>query len=229
MRLTERPVPERRILAAVFDMDGLMLDTEPVYRMAWKRAASDFGHEIDDRLYFRLIGRSNRDAERVLHVIFGEDFPMAEFRARWLEHWKGEVDRRGVSRKPGLDQTLDLLESMGVPKAVATSTEGGDALFTLRRAGLEDRFDGIVTGDQVAEGKPAPDIFLAAAASLGVSPELCIAFEDSDAGTVAARAAGMLTVMVPDMKPPSAEARESASRLLESLEQAPRLIREFCG
>ena len=154
---------------------------------------------------------------------------MAEFRARWVEHWKGEVDRAGVSRKPGLDETLELLESMGVPKAVATSTEGGDALFTLRRAGLEDRFDGIVTGDQVAEGKPAPDIFLAAAESLGVPPERCIAFEDSDAGTVAARAAGMLTVMVPDMKPPSAEARESASRLLESLEQAPGLIREFCG
>jgi len=214
--------------AVVFDMDGLMLDTEPIYRMAWQRAASDFGHEIDDRLYFRLIGRSSRDAERVLYGIFGEDFPMAEFRARWLEHWKGEVDRQGVSRKPGLDETLELLESMGVPKAVATSTEGGDALFTLRRAGLEERFDGIVTGDQVAEGKPAPDIFLAAAASLGAPPERCIAFEDSDAGTVAARAAGMLTVMVPDMKPPSDEARESAFRLLDSLEEAPELIRELC-
>lgn len=215
---------DRGLQAAVFDMDGLMLDTEPIYRLAWRRAAGDFGHAIDDRLYFRLIGRSTRDAEAVLAGIFGDGFPREAFRARWLEHWREEVARRGIPHKPGLAATLEAVERLGMPKAVATSTEETDALFTLRLAGLSNRFDHIVTGNRVVRGKPAPDIFLVAADELGVSPARCIAFEDSDAGVVAAAAAGMWTVMVPDMKPPSAEARTRARRVLVSLEEAPGML-----
>ncbi len=218
----------KRIRAAVFDMDGLMLDTEPIYRLAWQRAAADLGREIDDRLYLRLIGRSNRDAERVLAGIFGESFPLGEFRARWLEHWRGRVDSEGIQRKPGLDETLELLEGLGIPKAVATSTEARDAAWTLERAGLRSRFDAVVSGDRVERGKPEPDIFLAAAAALGVPPGSCIAFEDSDPGAVAAASAGMLTVIVPDMKPPSPTARAGAYRVLGSLGEAPALLRRLC-
>ena len=202
-----------------------MLDTEPIYRLAWMRAASDFGYEIDDGLYQRLIGRSNRDAERIVRDIFGEEFPTAEFRERWLERWHEQVERDGIARKPGLDSTLELLEAHGVPKVVATSTVESEALFTLGLAGLERRFDGIVTGDRVERGKPAPDIFLASAALLEVAPERCLAFEDSDAGVRAASTAGMWTVMVPDMQAPSREALEDADRVLDSLEEAPALLR----
>lgn len=219
----------KRIRAAIFDMDGLMLDTEPIYRLAWQAAAADFGREIDDRLYLRLIGRSNRDAERVLAGIFGESFPLVEFRLRWVEHWRGRIDSEGIKRKPGLDETLELLETLGVPKAVATSTEAEDAAWTLGLAGLTSRFDAVVSGDRVERGKPAPDIFVAAAAALGVPAGCCIAFEDSDPGAAAAASAGMLTVIVPDMKPPSAAARASAYRVLESLEEAPALLRRLCS
>ena len=98
-----------------------------------------------------------------------------------------------------------------MPKVIATSTEAGDARFTLERGGLDGKFDAVVTGDRVERGKPAPDIFLAAAAEAGVEAAACVAFEDSDAGVLAASSAGMWTVMVPDMKPPSDEAGERAT------------------
>jgi HAD superfamily hydrolase (TIGR01509 family) len=211
--------------AVVFDMDGLLLDTEPIYRLAWQRAAADFGRRIDDRVYFELIGRSTRDAEQVLAGIFGATFPLAEFRERWLVHWRDEVRRSGIPRKPGLEETLAATESLGLARAIATSTEAEDARFTLRLGGLDGRFDRIVTGDLVALGKPAPDIYWAAAAALGVPATRCVAFEDSDAGALAATAAGMRTVIVPDMKPPSSEARARAFRVIPSLEQAPALLR----
>lgn len=225
--MSEPPLPASRIEAAIFDMDGLLLDTEPIYRFAWQRAAGDFGETIDDRVYFRLIGRSTRDAEGVLAELFGAAFPMAEFRDRWLAHWRAEVARRGIPRKPGLDETLATVEELGLPKVIATSTGAGDARFTLERSGLDGRFDGVVTGDSVEHGKPAPDIFLAAARLAGVEAGRCVAFEDSDAGVLAAAAAGMVTVMVPDMKPPSDEARGRAHRVLASLADAPPLIRRL--
>jgi beta-phosphoglucomutase-like phosphatase (HAD superfamily) len=218
-----------RIAAAIFDMDGLLLDTEPIYRLAWQRAAADFGQVIDDELYFLLVGRSAKDAEAVLAGLFGASFPLVGFRRAWLGHWRAEVDRCGIAHKPGLAAVLAAADEIGLPKLIATSTERHDAEFTLERAGLSGRFQGVVTGDMVARGKPAPDIFLAAAALAGAAPSRCIAFEDSDAGALAAAAAGMLTVIVPDMKPPAAGARAAAYRVLASLDEAPALLRDLTG
>jgi len=213
--------------AVVFDMDGLMLDTEPIYKSAWQSAVIDFGFRIDDDAYFELLGRSLRDAEGILRRRFGSDFPFGEFRTRWLEHWRTAVLRDGVPRKPGLDPLMAELKRRGVPSAVATSTQREDALFTLERAGLGGAFAHVVTGDEVEHGKPEPDIFLAAARSLGVAAEECVALEDSDAGIVAAAAAGMTALMVPDMKGPSAEAERRAYRVVSSLHDAHGLIAEM--
>ncbi len=216
-----------RLAAVVFDMDGLMLDTERLYRSAWRRAAGDFGLEIDDGLYHRLIGRSTRDAASLLAGVLGPDLPLPAFHARWLECWREEAARVGITPKPGLERVLATVERLGLRKAVATSTERKDALFSLRRAAIAGRFDAIVTGDDVERGKPAPEIFLAAARALGTVPPACLALEDSDAGIGAAAAAGMLAVMVPDMKPPSPAARAAAFRVLDSLEQVPGLLRDL--
>src|SRR5262249_12004189 len=133
-----------------------------------------------------------------------------EFRARWSELWRTDVESYGIPTKPGLAELLSFLDEHQILVAVATSSDQDYATFSLRAAGLEGRFEHIVTIDQVVNGKPAPDIYIESARRLGVSPERCVAIEDSDAGALAASAAGMITVIVPDLKPPSAEARSTA-------------------
>jgi len=120
---------------------------------------------------------------------------------------------------------LDLAAAHRLPLALATSTERGLALRTLGYGGFTpDRFRVMVTGDEIAHGKPAPDIYLEAARRLWISPEQCAAFEDSDAGTLSARRAGMTVFQVPDMKTPSAEARAAAHHVLTSLVEVPALL-----
>jgi beta-phosphoglucomutase-like phosphatase (HAD superfamily) len=109
--------------------------------------------------------------------------------------------------------------------AVATSSDADYAAFSLRSAGVAGRFDALVSGDQVARGKPAPDIYLEAARRLGCDPVECVALEDSDVGVLAASAAGMVTLCIPDLKPPSEEAARAATRVLGSLDEA----REWIG
>jgi beta-phosphoglucomutase-like phosphatase (HAD superfamily) len=213
-----------QVAAIVLDMDGLMLDTEPLYKASWQEAAGEVGYDLDDRTYQGLIGRRTEECEDELLKHFGPGFPMARFRARWPALWRLRADTVGIVLKPGLLDFLDFVESRGLPMAVATSTERRDAEFSLRRAELLRRFQVVVTGDQIAHGKPAPDIYLEAARRLGVEPFQCVVCEDSDAGIVAASRAGMVPLLIPDLKPPSPEALEAAYRVLESLDDARHLL-----
>lgn len=212
------------ITAVIFDMDGLMLDTEPIYRSSWQRTAAELGWEITDHAYEVFLGRRTEDAERELARMFGPTFPIATFHDRWPTVWH-EIAGQGLATKPGLHALLDFVAAHALPMALATSTERTLALRTLGYGGLTpDRFRVIVTGDEIAHGKPAPDIYLEAARRLGVAPERCAAFEDSDAGTLSASRAGMVTFQVPDMKAPSPEAAAAASHVLGSLSEAPALL-----
>jgi len=121
-------------------------------------------------------------------------------------------------------ELLEFLERRGIPIAVATSTEAGDAAFTLRSAELDGCFRIVVTGDEVAHGKPAPDIYLEAALRLGIDPAACLALEDSEAGILAASRAGMVALLIPDGATPSATAVRVASRVLQSLAEVPGTI-----
>jgi HAD superfamily hydrolase (TIGR01509 family) len=213
------------IRAVVFDMDGLMLDTEPFYKAAWQHACAELGFDLDDASYAVMIGRPTEACERELIERFGTSFPMPRFRARWPELWRLSVPAQGIVCKPGLESLLSFVEEHGLASAIATSSDADYAEFSLRSAGLAGRFSTIVTGDQVAHGKPAPDIYLEAARRLRRNPAECIALEDSDAGVLAASAAGMVTLCVPDLKPPSDEAVRAASRVCASLDDA----REWIG
>ncbi len=211
--------------AVVFDMDGLMLDTEPIYKIAWQAASAALGYVLDDAAYARFVGRRTEDCERDLVEEFGAGFPLDRFRARWPPLWKAEVAAHGIRKKPGLVELLGFLETESVAIAVATSTESDDAAFTLRSTGLDTRFRVIVTGDQVAHGKPAPDIYLEAARRLQMAPAQCVALEDSEAGIVAARRAGMVPLLIPDGVQPSPAAANAAYLVLPSLAEAQPLIR----
>lgn len=206
--------------AVVFDMDGLMIDTEIIYHHAWQRAAHELGYTIDDALFAGLIGVRTDECEAAIRDHLGPDFPLATFQTRWMERWEELAETQGIERKPGLTELLAQLDALQLPKAVATSSTMAEAERSLRLSDLARHFDIIVTGDQVAHGKPAPDIFAEAARRLGIAAGDCIAFEDSNAGALAAHRAGMRVYVVPDLVPPDATTRAVAAGILTSLHDA---------
>lgn len=216
------PFTTRVIDAVILDMDGLMLDTERIARLAWQQAVADVGFVLDDTRFLELVGRRDDDCEQMMLGWFGAGFPLTAFRrlcrTRWEQH-----SASGISVKPGLTDLLGWIEDRGVPCAVATSSGAASAALKLVHSGLNGRIACIVTGDQVTRAKPAPDIYLEAARRLGVEPSRSVAVEDSDAGIASAHAAGMLPIMVPDLKPPSLESRGKALSVFASLQE----VREF--
>jgi beta-phosphoglucomutase family hydrolase len=205
--------------ALIFDMDGLMLDSEPLYQEAWAAAAQELGYTIDAELYMSLVGRSSAEADRMFIQIFGDTFPVQAFNQRWDELWRELIKSKGIALQPGLLPLLDWVEHKAMPKAVGTSSNRAEAEACLSLAGIRDRFSILVTVDQVAAGKPAPDIFLEAARRLETAPEQCLVLEDSNAGVQAAQAAGMAVVMVPDLQEPTEATRAIAQQILPSLHE----------
>lgn len=205
-------------------MDGLMLDTERVDLEHFLRVGSEFGYTDLEATYRECIGSSWKDTEVLFFRRMGAAFPFEEIRERWGQESARHVEEVGVACKSGLLELLAQLEAMHIPKAVATSTKRRRALRLLERAGLAGRFDAIVAGDEVTHGKPHPEIYLAAAERLGVTPRACVAFEDSPHGLRAAYSAGMLPVLVPDLISPSPETAAMAHCVLESLNDALALL-----
>jgi HAD superfamily hydrolase (TIGR01509 family) len=203
--------------AVIFDMDGVLIDSEPIIRTAAQLAAIEIDRIVTERFYASVLGLPGAQVEAAFMLEFGDDFPLADYRQRFERCYRGEVEGRGLHPKPGVPGLLDALIAEGVPIGVATSTRSGNAESALIAAGLLDRLPIRVTGDQVTRGKPAPDIFLAAAERLGIAPAQCIAVEDSDVGARAAVAAGMHTLLVPDLAPPSAELRHLVNEVLPSM------------
>lgn len=150
----------------IFDMDGLMFDTERIAVDAWRRAGERLGVKIPPELIIETIGLNEKDTEAALLRRLGAAFPYGEARRLRIQYAEEAVARNGVPVKEGLAELLDDLDGAGIPKAFATSTERPRALRLLELAGVRSRFDAVVCGDEAARGKPCPDIFLAAAAKL---------------------------------------------------------------
>lgn len=191
--------------AVIFDMDGLMLDTERLASRAWGDAARALGVPFDATVTPRLVGRNFADCESLIRGHHGPDYPVQALMKAWHAAYDEIVAREGIAQKEGLEALLDWLDLRAIPKAVATSTRRSRAEAKLRRTGLVERFVVLVGGDEVARGKPAPDIFLAAAQRLGVRTAACLVLEDSEPGVRGALAGGMRAIMVPDQHPPSEE------------------------
>ena len=212
------------VRAVVLDMDGLMIDTEPLYKRAMQETAGELGYDLTDAFMMSLVGRPDTDCRRLIMKEFGDAFPLDEFWKRWPQIWREIASSHGIKRKPGLEELMSYLSDTGLPTAIATSTYREQAEFSLNAAGVTSDFGHMVTGDQVEHGKPAPDIFLEAARRLGVDPQQCIALEDSENGIRAAHAANMIAIMVPDLIPPSDEIRSKASHIADSLHEVRELI-----
>ncbi len=211
-------VNPKELTAVVFDMDGTMVDTESIYHTAWRNVATNLGYTLDNATLKQTTGKRMADCYAIIHAALGASFPMDLFQERWWDEWFAHAETYGIARKPGLDQLLNLLDAHNIPKAVATSSAREEAIYTLNRAGIADRFSIVVTGDQIKYGKPAPDIFLLAAERLGLDAKYCLALEDSEAGVSAATAAGMVTFMIPDLVQPSPDVADRAFRIVDSLQ-----------
>jgi HAD superfamily hydrolase (TIGR01509 family) len=219
-------VNPKQLTAVIFDMDGTMVDTESIYHASWRKLAADLGFTLDDATLKKTTGRRMAECYTIIEEALGPTFPLKTFQQRWWDYWVDHADTFGIARKPGLEQLLSLLDAHNIPKAVATSSARAEAIYTLDRAGITDRFSFIVTGDQVKHGKPAPDIFLLTAERLGVDAKYCLALEDSEAGVLAATAAGMVTFMIPDLVPPSPDVADRAFRVVETLHKVHDWARE---
>ena len=203
-----------------------MIDTERLALKAWQLAGADFGFPISDDIFITMVGRNRRDSDCTLVKIFGSDFPVDAVRKKKRTYVDSWIDEGKLAVKSGLLELLGVLDEISMPKAVATSTEYERAIHKLSLTNLLDHFPVVIAGDQIEKGKPAPDIFLAAAARLDILPERCLVLEDSDAGIQAAYNAGMMPIMIPDMKPPSEKSLAFAHKIFEGLAEFHNYFRQ---
>lgn len=208
------------IKGAVFDMDGLMIDTEKLYLRYWKQASADFGYNMEDKHVFAIRSLARKFSIPMLKGFFGEDFPTEEVRARRTELINAHVEANGIDVKKGLFQLLDYLKSNGIKIAVATATPRDRTLMYLKKINALEYMDGIVCGDMVNTGKPDPEIYLTATSQLGLPACQCVAFEDSPNGIKSAYSAGCHAIMIPDMTPPDEELLPLLSGVYDNLESA---------
>ena len=184
--------------AAIFDLDGLLIDTERLAIDAGHDTLKTMGWPQPDGLFHRLTGKDQTTGLGILAAHFGPAFPVHEFGGNWNQRFDDMLDD-GIPLRPGAIALLDQLLQIGLPRAVATSSQRSSAERKLRITGLDRYFTTVVSVNCIANPKPAPDPYLEAARRLGADPTRCVAFEDSDTGAEAAHRAGMRVVQVPDM------------------------------
>lgn len=180
----------------ILDMDGLLIDTESTYVHAWRLGAREFGVQLSDTFLFSLSGLQAGDVEARVATVVGERFDHARFREISARIWHDHIRTVGIGLMPGVDLLLSSLVEAGIPYAIATNSETRFASLCLERAGLASRFKVAVCRDEVSAGKPAPDLFIEAAARLGLTSGCCLALEDSSTGLLAAARAGAIPILV---------------------------------
>ncbi len=203
--------------AFIFDMDGLMFDTERVFIGAWDYAGEKLGLGKAGYMVLRTLGLNTEACDQAWRDAFGED---VDIQAMWYntrEYLEDYYSKYIVSAKKGLHDLLTYLKRKGYKLAVASSTKRAKVEHNLLDAGVRQYFDVVIAGDMVEKSKPEPDIYLRAAAELGVKPEECIALEDSRNGLLSAHAAGMPVIMVPDLWQPDETVKQFIVGPFESL------------
>ena len=207
--------------AAIFDMDGLLFDTERLCWKGWQVISPAFGYSISSDIFFSCVGRNRDDTKKILTQACGEDFPYEEFTGQVRAWMNAYMIQNGVPEKPGVRILFDFLKGCAIPMALATSSGEKTARWMVERAGLLPFFDAFAFGSEVEHGKPFPDIFLLAAKRLGdIPPASCIVFEDSPSGIRAASKAGMKPVFIKDFVKPDPAVSSIIWKELQTLDQA---------
>ncbi len=186
--------------AVIFDLDGLLIDSESVSVEVGISTLAEFGHRVERDFMLSMIGVDEGECVAIMQAHLGPELDYAAFDARWRETCRAR-HAQGIAQKGGADALLRGLSAAAIPRAVATNSRAEAARRKLGQSRLSHHFEHVVGFDVVAAPKPAPDVYLKAAELLGVDPFDCLAFEDSDPGAAAALAAGMTVVQVPDLIP----------------------------
>jgi HAD superfamily hydrolase (TIGR01509 family) len=205
--------------AFIFDMDGLMLDTEHRTNQAWQRAAADFGYDFTDEMIRECVGYSLVMSEFLQKKFFGEDYPFQKIRDQKVIYYEENIKQNGIPVKKGLIPLLDLLESRHIRKAVASSTVQPYVNQRLQMTKLFHRFNVIISGSEVKQVKPDPALYQEAARKMGVDSKQCLVLEDTPVGVKAAEAAGMPVILVPDLAPLPPEVCAMALGVFPSLDE----------
>ena len=188
--------------AAIFDMDGLLLDTERVCMQAFEKACEKLSLPFVQNAYLKIIGCNAKGIEIAIMDHYAQYIDYPTLRKTWMEGYWPIVENQAIPVKEGVIELLDWLKEKDIPIAVATSTHQELAATKLKLSGLAPYFEHISSGCEVTHGKPHPEIFLLAAQRLQVSPQHCLAFEDSNNGVLAAVAAQMQVYQIPDLVSP---------------------------
>lgn len=191
--------------AVIFDMDGVLIDTEKYLVKFWCQAGREFGYDMkrEDALMIRSL--AGKYAKPKLQSIYGKDFDYAAVRSRRKELMKDWLEQNGIEKKKGVDEILPYIKKQGLKIAVATATDEERAIHYLKEIGIYHWFDKVICANMVENGKPMPDIYLYACEQIGEEPKDCYAVEDSPNGVRSASAAGCRTIMIPDLTEPDKE------------------------
>lgn len=203
--------------AVLFDMDGIIFDTEKVVLACWREVAEKYGIPQIEETCRRCLGLNQEATVRIFLDTYGADFPYAAYKQEMRELFFGPYYEQSLMVKKGGRELLAALKAAKIPVALATSTAKKSVEKELQDAGLRMYFDQVICGDMVRHSKPDPEIFQTACAALGGQPEKTIVIEDSYNGIRAAHAAGMLPVMVPDLLRPTEEIQQMTIAVCESL------------
>lgn len=212
------------IKAVIFDMDGVLIDTEKHYYTAWQQAANEAGFPFKGEHALMLRSCDAKVASKMMQEIFGNEFDYYAIRERRRTIVKEILEKQGLEKKPGIDEILAFLHEKGIKTAVATATPIDRAKEHLEQIGVYHLFDEVVSAKQVEHGKPAPDVYLYACEQIGVKPQDCIAVEDSPNGIMSAYRAGCRPVMVPDLTQPDEETKKLLFACVDSLIDIQNLI-----
>ena len=211
---------KKTITAVVFDMDGVLFDTERIYMECWREAAEPTGLKNVDEISKACIGRTLQGTKEVFEAAKAEqgiDVSFEELHEDCSRRFREKEEREGLPEKPGVHEILEYLKQNEVPVALASSTRKAAVMEHLDRAGITSYFQKIICGDMVENGKPAPDIYETACRALHAVPADTYAIEDSYNGIRAAHAAGMRPIMVPDLLPPTQEMHALAAHIFPNL------------
>lgn len=213
------------IKGAVFDMDGLMFDSERITYNGWQKLMDENGYEYSINVFKQTVGRRKKEVEQFYYSKYGKDFPYRKLSEIQRNNYINFVMTKGAPVKKGLYEILEFLKEHDIKIALATSTSRQTSLVNLESAKVKKYFNALVCGEDVTNGKPDPEVFLTAAKRIGIEPDQCVAFEDSFNGIRSAFASGMTTVMVPDFIQPTDEILTMVNYLCSDLSNAVEVLK----
>lgn len=216
----------RKISGVLFDMDGIVLDTEKLYTRFWCEAAIALGYPMTQEQAMGMRSLNREAGQARLESYFGSGVSLAELRDKRIKLMDAYVQEHGVEAKPGIFELLAFLKECGIPTAITTSSPMDRVYRYLDPLGLTAQFDRLCSGHDVPHGKPEPDIYLYGARSIAVAPEECLAIEDSHSGILSAYRAGCAAIMVPDLDEPDEETQKLLFARCDSLLDVIELVDE---